>query len=98
MARCKAAVSSVDLPSTPPPPYTPCDASPIEFTSAETKFTKGPKLSARTDYTRWRLLDEAGRQTWHYLETDEAVKAWPQSIADKWHLNMPTVRPNPQDI
>jgi lanosterol synthase len=96
MARFKAAVSSVDLPSTPP--YTPCDASPIEFTSAEMKSIKGPKLSARTDYTRWRLLDEAGRQTWHYLETVEAVKAWPQSIADKWHLNMPTVRSNPQDI
>jgi lanosterol synthase len=85
----KAVVSSVDLPSTPP--YTPSDASPVEFTIAETKSTKGPKLSTRTDYTRWRLLDEEGRQTWHYLEDEEAIKAWPQSIADKWHLGMPTV-------
>lgn len=45
----------------------------------------------KTDYTRWRLLDEAGRQTWHYLRTDEEVKNWPQTIADKWHLGMETV-------
>jgi len=46
----------------------------------------------KTDYTRWRLLDERGRQTWHYLETDEQVKNWPQSAADKYHLGLPTVR------
>jgi lanosterol synthase len=46
----------------------------------------------KTDYSRWRLLDEAGRQTWHYLRTDEEVKKWPQSIADKFHLGLPTVR------
>jgi lanosterol synthase len=45
----------------------------------------------RTDYSRWRLLDEAGRQTWHYLRTDEEVKSWPQSVADKYHLGLPTV-------
>jgi len=94
-SKSKAAVSSVDLPPTPPDT---ADASPIEFTIAEAKSMKGPKLSARTDYTRWRLLDEAGRQTWHYLESDEEVKAWPQSIADKWHLNMPTVGYHLQNI
>jgi len=45
----------------------------------------------KTDYTRWRLLDERGRQTWHYLETDEQVKNWPQSAADKYHLGLSTV-------
>jgi hypothetical protein len=45
----------------------------------------------KTDYTRWRLKDVAGRQTWHYLTTDEEVKEWPQTLADKWHLGMPLV-------
>jgi lanosterol synthase len=45
----------------------------------------------KTDYSRWRLLDERGRQTWHYLEADEDVKEWPQSVADKYHLGLPTV-------
>lgn len=45
----------------------------------------------KTDYSRWRLLDEHGRQTWHYLTTDEEVRAWPQTVADKYHLGLPTV-------
>lgn len=52
---------------------------------------KRPKLQERTDFTRWRLLDEAGRQTWHYLQDDEDAKEWPQSTADKWFLGLPTV-------
>ena len=44
-----------------------------------------------TDIQRWRLLDEGGRQTWHYLETSEEVNAWPQSSADKYHLGLPLV-------
>jgi hypothetical protein len=44
-----------------------------------------------TDYSRWRLLDEEGRHTWHYLTTDEQVKAWPQTTADKFHLGLDTV-------
>lgn len=44
-----------------------------------------------TDLTRWRLLDERGRQTWHYLTTDEEVQAWPQSLCDKHHLDLPLV-------
>ena len=51
-----------------------------------------PVLSERTDYTRWRLLDERGRQTWHYLEDDEDAKEWPQSTADKYFLGLPLVR------
>lgn len=37
------------------------------------------------------MKDDAGTQTWHYLESDEEAKAWPQSIADKWYLGMDTV-------
>lgn len=48
---------------------------------------------AGTDHTRWRMKDDRGTQTWHYLESDEEVKAWPQSTADKWYLGMDTVRP-----
>lgn len=54
----------------------------------ELKRTKLPKS---TDRTRWRLLDERGRQTWHYLEGDEELEEWPQSIADKYFLGLPTV-------
>ena len=48
-----------------------------------------------TDIQRWRLLDEAGQQTWHYLETDKEVKAWPQSTADRYFLGLPLVNFNP---
>lgn len=44
-----------------------------------------------TDLRRWRLLDERGRQTWHYLETDEEVEKWPQSKADSFFLGLPLV-------
>lgn len=47
----------------------------------------------KTDLTRWRLRDVEGVQTWHYLESDKAVKAWPQTIADKYFLGLPTVWP-----
>ena len=45
----------------------------------------------RTDVERWRLLDERGRQTWHYLDTDEQAKEWPQTTADRHHLGLPLV-------
>ena len=32
---------------------------------------------SKTDYSRWRLLDENGRQTWQYLATDDQVEKWP---------------------
>jgi lanosterol synthase len=59
--------------------------------NGHTPQVKKPTLSERTDYTRWRLLDERGRQTWHYLEDDEDVKEWPQSIPDKYFLGLPLV-------
>ena len=49
-------------------------------------------VDLRTDINRWRLLDERGAQTWHYLESDEDVKKWPQSIVDRHHLGLPLVR------
>ena len=51
-----------------------------------------------TDLERWRLLDERGRQTWHYLQSDEEVKKWPQSVADRHHLGLPLVRLSTYDI
>ncbi|PIA92428.1 Seco-amyrin synthase [Cercospora beticola] len=49
---------------------------------------------SRTDYSRWRLKDDRGRQTWHYLQSDEEIKQWPQTIADKWHLGLDTGLPD----
>ncbi len=55
--------------------------------------TDGPTAAdPATDLQRWRLLDERGRQTWHYLTTDEDLEAWPQTTADKHHLGLPLVR------
>lgn len=48
-------------------------------------------VDAKTDHTRWRLKDDDGRHTWHYLESDEELKAWPQTAADKYFLGMDTV-------
>lgn len=53
--------------------------------------TKQSQIADKTDRTRWRLLDESGRLTWHYLEDDKAVARWPQSVADKWYLGLDTV-------
>ena len=53
-------------------------------------------VDAKTDLNRWRLLDEAGRQTWHYLESEDEIKEWPQSIADRHHLGLPLVCLSPQ--
>jgi lanosterol synthase len=56
------------------------------------KMTTNKAGDQKTDYSRWRLLDDRGRQTWHYLKSDEEVKKWPQSTADKWFLGLDTVR------
>ena len=57
-----------------------------------------PKLEATTDKTRWRMKDTKGCHTWHYLEDDEAAKAWPQSYADKWYLQLPMVQPQQRPL
>ncbi|KAI9825715.1 MAG: Lanosterol synthase (Oxidosqualene--lanosterol cyclase) [Phylliscum demangeonii] len=53
----------------------------------------GAATIAKTDYSRWRLLDEKGRQTWHYLSDDEPHQDWPQVVTDKYHLGLPTDLP-----
>jgi lanosterol synthase len=45
----------------------------------------------KTERSRWRLLDEEGRHTWHYLKTDKEMEEWPQTTADKFHMGLPTV-------
>lgn len=45
----------------------------------------------KTDYTRWRLVNEEGRQTWRYLESDTENSAWLQTVAEKYHMGLPTV-------
>lgn len=46
------------------------------------------ELEESTDLRRWRLADDRGRQTWHYMSTDEGVRSWPQSTVDKYHLGL----------
>ncbi|KAF2725157.1 ERG7, lanosterol synthase [Polychaeton citri CBS 116435] len=53
-----------------------------------------PVAGNTTDYARWRLLDDDGIHTWHYLETDSEIERWPQTIADKWHLGLDTGLPD----
>ncbi len=52
---------------------------------------KRQRIQERTDSSRWRMRDDEGRMTWHYLETDEELKTWPQSYADKYYLGLPLV-------
>lgn len=44
-----------------------------------------------TDIQRWRLLDERGRQTWHYLDSEDKSKEWPQTTADRYFLGLDLV-------
>ncbi|KAK7466088.1 Lanosterol synthase (Oxidosqualene--lanosterol cyclase) [Stygiomarasmius scandens] len=47
-----------------------------------------------TDYSRWRLLvNDGGRHTWHYLQTDGECAEWPQNTVDKFWLGLPTNLP-----
>lgn len=61
------------------------------------KKTKSPAITTteirdeKTDYSRWRLRNDRGTQTWQYLESAEEMKAWPQSTADKYWLGLDTV-------
>jgi hypothetical protein len=48
-------------------------------------------VDLKTDHTRWRMKNDDGRQTWHYLESDEELTAWPMTSADKYYLGMDTV-------
>ncbi|KAF2192004.1 lanosterol synthase [Zopfia rhizophila CBS 207.26] len=59
----------------------------------EKGVTASSMQNEKTDYSRWRLLDDHGCQTWHYLETEEEIKNWPQSTADKYFLGLDTGLP-----
>nr|KMM63772.1 lanosterol synthase [Coccidioides posadasii RMSCC 3488] len=48
---------------------------------------------ARSDPRLWRMRAVEGRQSWHYLDEEEAKK-WPQTLADRWYLNLPTDLPD----
>ncbi|KAI9674612.1 MAG: Lanosterol synthase (Oxidosqualene--lanosterol cyclase) [Trizodia sp. TS-e1964] len=61
--------------------------------SSSTAESTEPQLAEKTDYSRWRLLDDQGRQTWHYLGDADEAKKWPQSTADKYFLGLPTGLP-----
>ena len=56
------------------------------------------ETETRTNYRRWRLLDERGRQRWIYLRTQEEMADWPQSLADKYHLGMDVVSTVPSYV
>lgn len=61
-------------------------------TTDDVAEAKRPKIAESTDRARWRMRDDHSRHTWHYLEDDEEVEAWPQSQADKYYLGLPLVR------
>ena len=50
-----------------------------------------PNPLGETDPKRWRLRVDHGRQTWHYLKSDEESKEWPQTKADMYWLGMEVV-------
>lgn len=58
---------------------------------APDSFPKKPRLEAKTDHTRWRMKDDDSRHTWHYLTDEKAAKEWPQSVAEKYFLDLPLV-------
>ena len=45
----------------------------------------------KTDRSRWRLLDERGRQRWIYLHTEQEAEDWPQADVDRYHLGLSVV-------
>lgn len=60
-----------------------------DYHSANLNLSSTP---AFTDLENWRLKVEEGAQTWHYMETDEEKKAWPQTLWDRYHLGLPLVK------
>lgn len=61
-------------------------------TNGTLKPTQDYDAELKTDHSRWRMKNVDGRQTWHYLESDEQLKAWPMTAADKYYLGQDTVR------
>ena len=59
--------------------------------NGSTKHYDSEPQDVKTDHTRWRLRNDRGRQTWHYLESDKELKEWPQTTADRHYLGIDTV-------
>lgn len=59
--------------------------------SANGSAKQDHQVDLKTDHLRWRMKDVDGRQTWHYLESEEQLKAWLMTSADKYYLGMDTV-------
>ncbi|KAG9252251.1 terpenoid cyclases/protein prenyltransferase alpha-alpha toroid [Emericellopsis atlantica] len=62
--------------------------------AATDSFPPLPTVGTRTDYTRWRIKDNDSCHSWHYLEDDKEVEAWPQSSAEKYFLGLPLNLPD----
>ncbi|CAG8730053.1 31988_t:CDS:10, partial [Racocetra persica] len=41
-----------------------------------------------TDKSRWRLEVDHGKQTWHYLESNDEIKNWSQTACDRYWLGL----------
>ncbi|KAI9037689.1 terpene cyclase/mutase family protein [Aspergillus affinis] len=63
-------------------------------TSAEGHLSRDANGDEQTDYTRWRLVDKQGRQSWHYLESDVENDKWPQTVYEKYFLGLDTGLPD----
>ncbi|KAK5071511.1 Lanosterol synthase erg7A [Lithohypha guttulata] len=48
----------------------------------------------KMDYSKWRIKDENGRHTWHYLDSEEQIRQWPQDVSTKYFLGLPTEQPD----
>lgn len=59
-------------------------------TSAKGHLSIDKNGDEKTDYSRWRLEDERGRQVWRYLESDEENERWPQTAYEKHFLGLDT--------
>jgi lanosterol synthase len=59
-----------------------------EYASATLNSSTTPQF---TNLENWRLKVEEGAQTWHYLDTDEERKTWPQTLWDRYHLGLALV-------
>lgn len=57
----------------------------------EQQWPKRPRISGKTDKSRWRLNDDNGRHSWVFVDDDEALKETPQSYAEKYYLGLPLV-------
>lgn len=63
----------------------------IDMNGQPNGAANGGSPEMKIDKTRWRMKDDRGRHTWHYLKTDEEARAWPQSVADKYYLGLDVV-------